>query len=137
MFVIFSVRAQDSSVAKGLSEERIVFPCGNKPNCISTTEQRESFKIQAMDVTDGTNLSDIVSTLQSEHGPEIIENQENYAHVVYRTLLFKFPDDIELTIKDQKILMRSQSRAGESDIGKNRKRYEEIKTLLKSKGLIK
>jgi uncharacterized protein (DUF1499 family) len=130
MFVILSVAAQEDTVAKGLSEDGLVFPCGSKPNCISTTETRDDFKVEPLKLAPGVILDDIVKVIIANDSPEILDRQENYVSMVYRTLIFKFPDDIEMTAKDGQLLVRSQSRAGESDVGKNRKRFERIKNLL-------
>ncbi len=67
----------------------------------------------------------------------ILEQDENYWHGVCRSLIFRFPDDLEI-LKLRKggakgiIQIRSASRYGASDLGVNRQRIEGIyKRLLK------
>ena len=68
----------------------------------------------------------------------LLETNEMYWHGVIRSLIFRFPDDLELLrIPNEGIIqVRSASRIGASDLGVNRARVEDLKTrLLKIKGI--
>ena len=60
---------------------------------------------------------------------EIVKAEMNYIHAIFKSALFRFVDDVELSFDDQRkvIDVRSASRTGYSDLGVNRKRVEEIR----------
>ena len=62
---------------------------------------------------------------------KIISQEDNYIHATFTSFCFKFVDDVEFEyIKDKKIIdMKSASRNGYWDMGKNRKRLERIRKL--------
>ena len=70
---------------------------------------------------------------------EILKKENNYWKGVCRSLIFRFPDDLEiLLIPSNKninnsqgtIQIRSSSRIGQSDLGVNKKRVENLLDLL-------
>lgn len=73
-----------------------------------------------------------IKTACHDFGQTEIKTQEDqYLHVVFSTPLMKFHDDVEffLNTETQQVHYRSQSRAGYSDLGVNRKRYESLLEL--------
>ncbi|MDB2447035.1 DUF1499 domain-containing protein [bacterium] len=136
IFTIYSVKAQSGNVAKGLSSEGLVSPCGDKPNCLSTSDERDGFSFESVAVKNGTTVNGISKALIDGYGPEVMKVEDNYLHLVFRTGIFKFPDDVEFSIKDGQLLIRSQSRAGRKDFGTNRKRMKDLLSTLKSADLI-
>ena len=66
---------------------------------------------------------------------EVIEETTNYFHCVCRSLIFRFPDDLEILKlpKDGIIQIKSSSRVGVSDLGVNQNRINKLyKTLINS-----
>ena len=66
---------------------------------------------------------------------EILKEEYNYWKGVCRSLIFRFPDDLEIllisnnkNIKNSQgiIQIRSSSRIGQSDLGVNKKRVEDL-----------
>ena len=66
---------------------------------------------------------------------EVLKNENNYWKGVCRSLIFRFPDELEIlliqknkNIKNSKgiIQIRSSSRIGQSDLGVNKKRVENL-----------
>ena len=66
---------------------------------------------------------------------DVLKKEDNYWKGVCRSLIFRFPDDLEiLLIPNNKniknshgtIQIRSSSRFGQSDLGVNKKRVEEL-----------
>jgi len=57
-----------------------------------------------------------------------VESSENYWHGIVRSLIFRFPDDLEiLRIDSRKLIqVRSASRIGLSDLGVNQKRVDDL-----------
>ncbi len=58
----------------------------------------------------------------------IVAEREDYLHVEFRSRLFRFVDDVEFYLEDERglIQFRSASRLGYSDMGVNRRRMEKI-----------
>ena len=70
---------------------------------------------------------------------EVLKKENNYWKGVCRSLIFRFPDDLEiLLIQKNKniknshgiIQVRSSSRIGQSDLGVNKKRVEDLLSAL-------
>jgi uncharacterized protein (DUF1499 family) len=109
--------------------------CPGSPNCVSSftsdnTKYAEPISVnphlsvaQAMQVTKDTLLAMPRVTLREEQG--------NYFWLEYRTRL-GFVDDVELLYDPQQhqFYFRSASRVGYSDLGMNRRRYNQIKSAL-------
>jgi uncharacterized protein (DUF1499 family) len=64
---------------------------------------------------------------------EVIEQTDNYIHATSKSRIFKFVDDVEFYFpNDENIIhLRSASRIGESDLGVNRRRVEQIRLALR------
>ncbi|MBE9053208.1 DUF1499 domain-containing protein [Nostocales cyanobacterium LEGE 11386] len=64
---------------------------------------------------------------------EVIEQTDNYIHALSKSRIFKFVDDVEfyLPANESVIHLRSASRVGESDLGVNRRRLEQIRLALR------
>jgi uncharacterized protein (DUF1499 family) len=77
-------------------------------------------------------LKDIVRTLSRTR---LVEEDESYLHYEFTSLLLRFVDDVEFLFDDESktIHFRSASRTGYGDLGVNRKRMEEIRSLVVDK----
>ncbi|MBD6615001.1 DUF1499 domain-containing protein [Komarekiella sp. 'clone 1'] len=64
---------------------------------------------------------------------EVIEQTPNYIHALSKSRIFKFVDDVEFYLppNESVIHLRSASRVGESDLGVNRRRVEQIRLALR------
>jgi uncharacterized protein (DUF1499 family) len=69
----------------------------------------------------------------------IVKTSERYLHVICRSRLFGFIDDLELQLdpKTGVIAIRSASRIGYFDLGANRRRVEALRKQLKGDALIR
>jgi uncharacterized protein (DUF1499 family) len=58
----------------------------------------------------------------------VVEDRPDYIWAEFRTRLLRFVDDVEFHLPEtEKVVhFRSASRAGEGDLGVNRRRYEQI-----------
>jgi uncharacterized protein (DUF1499 family) len=58
----------------------------------------------------------------------VLQSQPDYIHVVFRSRVFGFPDDVEFVFDDasQQIHFRAAARLGHSDMGVNRARMQSI-----------
>ncbi len=64
---------------------------------------------------------------------EVIEQTDNYIHALSKSRIFKFIDDVEFYFprNESVIHVRSAARMGESDLGVNRRRLEQIRLALR------
>ncbi|WP_392533100.1 DUF1499 domain-containing protein [Nostoc sp. C117] len=64
---------------------------------------------------------------------EVIEQTDNYIHALSKSRIFQFVDDVEFYFptNESVIHLRSASRVGESDLGVNRRRMEQIRLALR------
>ena len=79
-------------------------------------------------VADSTaTLSQLAERVDDTPRAEIIEQNNNYLHATYSSRIFGFVDDVELYANDAVTLeARSISRLGESDLGVNAQRLENL-----------
>ncbi|MFN6495603.1 MAG: DUF1499 domain-containing protein [Nostoc sp. DedQUE01] len=64
---------------------------------------------------------------------KVIEQTDNYIHALSKSRIFQFIDDVEFYFppNESVIHVRSASRVGESDLGVNRRRIEQIRLALR------
>ncbi|WP_146449638.1 DUF1499 domain-containing protein [Vibrio kanaloae] len=118
-------------------EDRTSSPCGDKPNCVSTQDDREQHALAAFELSDSANLDAIEQVALTLPGSKTANRTENYLRIECTSRIMRFVDDLELRVTGGMLIVRSESRTGYSDFGVNRKRAEQLRTSLKSEGLIK
>jgi uncharacterized protein (DUF1499 family) len=105
--------------------------CPESPNCVcSETPEAESFVEPFAFAGDGpAALESLIRFLESEPRIDVVSRSPDYAHVVFRTAVLRFRDDVELRLDEAAgvIHVRSASRIGYSDLGVNRDRIESIR----------
>ena len=98
-------------------------PCTNPMNCILIkkrfTQLEESF-------------NEIVLLAEQIPRTIVLEKTSNYWHGVCRSLIFRFPDDLEILKSNSLIYIKSSSRIGGGDLGVNRKRVKNLLLKLNS-----
>jgi uncharacterized protein (DUF1499 family) len=116
---------------------RHLSPCPSSPNCVSTQAQDESHAIaplryQKTRAEAKEALKAIIRTLPRT---TLVEEDDTYLHYEFTSLLLRFVDDVEFLFDDEAktIHFRSASRTGYGDLGVNRRRMEEIRTLIEGK----
>lgn len=69
---------------------------------------------------------------------KIASEKGDYMHVEATTLIFRFVDDLEFLYQPNQglIQLRSASRIGYSDLGKNRRRLEGMRNQLRQAGAL-
>lgn len=102
----------------------------NKQNAVSTQTVYEDKRIEALPLKETLNDSKqaMKQSLVAYGGIRIIEERDDYIYAIATTGKMKFHDDIEIyfDVKNNCIQYRSASRAGYSDMGLNRERYNQI-----------
>jgi len=131
--IVFSfslwLQNQKPQVELGLVNGRF-HEISDKPNCVSTQTSYTDKKIPTLPFK-GTlkqTHDGIIDALLAYPGIEIITNEADYIYAIATTEKMKFHDDIEIFFDEvtREVHYRSASRAGYSDGGLNRKRYEDI-----------
>ena len=78
------------------------------------------------------DLSKLASALSKAPRCTITTQTDSYLHAEISSSFFGFVDDLELLALKQSIQARSLSRLGDSDLGVNRKRLEQLGEMLSS-----
>ena len=103
--------------------------CPSSPNCVSSFAADEGHRIAPFSFGDepAAAFARLTQLLRQRSDATIIEERNDYLRVELRTTLFV--DDAEFLLDGEKkvIHLRSASRLGYSDLGKNRSRIEELR----------
>lgn len=128
-----------TACSQGVSNmtDRTNSPCGDKPNCVSTQDEREKFNLAPYVITLDANIDSIEAVALQLPGAKTAVKEEGYLRIECTSKIMRFVDDLELKIVNEQLLVRSESRVGHSDFGVNRKRVDHLRQLLKENGLIK
>lgn len=136
-FFILGVRSR-TGTALGLVDGELA-QCGPKPNCVCSEQQLPTdFYIEPLKPSDiaAEPLAAVKAAIQ-EMGGEIVaetNDDKHYLAATFSSALFGFVDDLEIRFDpDNQVLQaRSASRVGHSDLGANRKRVEQLRSLLQN-----
>ncbi|NOH71400.1 DUF1499 domain-containing protein [Vibrio pectenicida] len=116
--------------------DRTLSPCGDKPNCVSTQDDRDTHNLKPYILTKNANLNTIEQTALQLSGAKLAAKQDGYLRVECTSRIMRFTDDLELRIEGETLIVRSESRIGYSDFGVNRKRANQLRALLKENNII-
>ena len=105
--------------------------CPLSPNCVCTHDAGAQHGIVPLTFTGNSAeaLARLKTVLSRLSRVGIVTERDGYLHAEFRTLLFRYVDDVEFLIDEtaKVIHFRSASRAGRSDFGVNRRRMEMIR----------
>ena len=103
--------------------------CPASPNCVSSqaTDERHQIAPLAFTGDPDTAFVRLKQILTRRKDTTIIEERSEYLRVEMRTTFFVDDGEFLLDRERQVIQVRSASRLGYSDLGKNRSRVEEIR----------
>ena len=101
-------------------------PVPDSPNCVSSRAPQDD-STHYVAPLQGVTLDQVTSAALAMPRTELVEQADGYAHIVFRTALLRFKDDLELEQEDGVVHVRSASRVGYSDLGVNRKRVEALR----------
>lgn len=120
-----------------LMKDHRLSPCPDSPNCVSSLGDSENhaiapYRYEKTMAEAKAVLKQVVGELSRT---ELVQEEEVYLHYEVRSVLFRFVDDVEFLFDDdtKTIHFRSASRVGYSDFGVNRKRMEEVRSLLEGR----
>jgi uncharacterized protein (DUF1499 family) len=115
----------------GLAADGRLRPCPSSPNCVCSQDPQDGAPLDALafEGDPAEAWSSLLAHVQGLPRTELVTATERYAHAVFRTALFRFADDVELSLApaERVIHVRSASRLGWSDFGANRRRVEGLR----------
>ena len=116
--------------ALGPHEGRLA-ACPDRPNCVSSFATDPQHAIEPLRFTGrgADAMRRLRTLLVNDFLATLITDEEAYLHVEYRTRWLRFVDDVEFLLDEPShaIHVRSASRVGYSDLGKNRARLERLR----------
>ena len=108
--------------------------CPSSPNCVSTQAQDPGhaiapFRYRKSRAEAKEALKEVIRSMPRT---KLVEEDETYLHYEVTSLLFRFVDDVEFLFDDdtKTIHFRSASRTGYGDLGVNRTRMEQVRSLV-------
>lgn len=103
--------------------------CPDSPNCVSSQAGDAPHRIAPLVFKDEPESAFVrLKQILARRGDtDIIEERPGYLRVEFHTLLFVDDGEFLLDVEQRLIQVRSASRRGYSDLGKNRSRLEEIR----------
>jgi uncharacterized protein (DUF1499 family) len=114
-----------------------LIPCPSSPNCVSTQSSDERhaivpFRYRKTKAEAKGALKAVIATLSRT---KLVDEDDSYLHYEFTSLLLRFVDDVEFLFDDgtKTVHFRSASRTGYGDLGVNRRRMEEIRSLIEGK----
>lgn len=111
------------------ARDGLLVACPSSPNCVSSQSADEGHRIAALAVSGDPDaaFARLKLVLGRRSDTTIIDERAGYLRVELRTTLFVDDGEFLLDRTRNVIQVRSASRLGYSDFGKNRSRMEEIR----------
>lgn len=124
--VVRNNRAPELGVAGGR-----LTPLPATPNAVSTQTDDLARRIEPLPFAGDLSASKerVLEAVNAYGHGVVVANEPNYLRIVFTTPGMRFKDDAEFSFDEQTrtIHYRSSSRVGASDMGLNRRRYEELR----------
>ncbi|KGY13713.1 hypothetical protein NM22_03765 [Vibrio tubiashii] len=128
-----------TACSQGVEEmtDRTASPCGDKPNCVSTQDNRPDHNLAPFELNDGVTLDQIEAVVLEQPRTKTADKTDDYLRIEFTSRIMRFVDDLELKIEGNNLIVRSESRIGHSDFGVNRKRADALRVALTEAKLVK
>lgn len=124
-----------TSPTLGVTEGKLA-PCPTSPNCVSTQTDSQAHQLPPVSWSGGREeaMARIKEVIDRDFSrAQLIDEGPGYLRYEFRSLIFRFVDDVEFYIDEaaEEIHFRSASRVGHSDLGVNKSRMHKIGAALK------
>jgi uncharacterized protein (DUF1499 family) len=112
------------------AKEGMLAPCPSSPNCVSSQAVDERHRIAPLAFSDAPDaaFARLKRVLSGRSDTTVVDDLPDYLRVELRTMLFVDDGEFLLDRTNTIIHVRSASRLGYSDLGKNRSRLEAIRS---------
>lgn len=110
--------------------------CPATPNCVNSqalaSDSQHAIAPLPLSNDAPTTMANLKQVIQAMPRTKIVKETNDYLYVEFASKLMGFVDDVEFYLDNdtKTIQVRSASRLGESDLGVNRQRIEEIRSKL-------
>ncbi len=104
--------------------------CKRTPNCVSSQADAADREHYLAPLAFAGTIADLRRAIQTLPRVTVIREAPDYLYAEFRTPLLRYVDDVEFLKAGGVVHVRSASRLGRSDFGVNRRRIEEIRTLV-------
>ncbi len=108
-------------------------PYPDSPNCVCSQSESSSHFISPIefDIDPAQAWKTWCNLIANHRSLDSIESSDSHLHAVFVTRIFRFKDDLScILVEDERLIhVRSASRLGYWDLGANRKRVEELRSL--------
>ena len=104
--------------------------CKTTPNCVSSQADPGDRQHYIAPLAFAGTIGELRRAVESMTRATVIREEGNYLYAEYKSALMGYVDDVEFLKAGDLLHVRSASRLGRSDLGLNRRRVEEIRTLL-------
>ena len=126
--------AGDHPTNLGVKEGKLA-PCPNSPNCVISqgdADAEHAIAPLAYSGDPAQAMAKLAAIVKAMPRTAIIESTDRYLYAEFASKLMGFVDDVEFYLDpaESVIQVRSASRLGQSDLGVNRKRVEDIRQAL-------
>jgi uncharacterized protein (DUF1499 family) len=110
-------------------------PCKTTPNCVSSQADPADAEHYIAPIAFSGTMVELRRAVESMTRATVIREEGHYLYAEYKSALLGYVDDVELLLDDKARLVhvRSASRLGRKDFGVNRKRIEELRSLIGSR----
>ena len=130
-FIVFKAISFTGSAPSRASFVDELPGCPVSPNCVCSQNSDEDHTITPIQFVGSAADSwrIIKESIEDEGGQLVSERGDRYARFEFRSLIFRYVDDVEILLNESagRIEIRSASRSGYSDLGVNRKRVQSIR----------
>ncbi len=107
-------------------------PCPKTANCVSSQSIDSTHNIKPLTYNSSAQeaFANLKAAIATFDRAKIIKETDNYIYAEFTLPIVGFVDDVEFVLDEQAkvINVRSASRLGESDLGVNRQRVENIRS---------
>lgn len=109
-----------------------LLPCPTSPNCVSSLSNDEKHFIKPFAYSGNIENArqKLIDILKNSRGARLVSIEKAYLYAEFRSLIFRFVDDVEFYFPDGEpvIHVKSASRTGYYDFGVNRRRLERLRS---------
>jgi uncharacterized protein (DUF1499 family) len=117
-------------------------PCPPRPNCVSSRagpgDAQHHVPPFALRGDVDAAWARVRARARALPRATVVEDSPSRLRLVVRSLVFRFPDDLELALDGaaRRVEVRSASRYGYGDFGVNRRRVEGLRDMLRQEGSV-
>ncbi len=104
-----------------------------------TPMRRMQFRSLQLALPPARGLAAVQAAVAGLPRTKIITQTDDYLHAECSSAVFGFVDDLELHLRPEQnlIAVRSAARLGRSDLGVNRRRVENLRSLLRRQAVVR